>query len=359
LTGGDRSVTATFTTPASNGYDISGYEINYTYDDGTNWTGWSAAVSPQTNAAYNGFPWKVKIRATNAIGTSAESALSNAVTPTFAAPTISAADLTGFGDVNNSATWYKRPVRATVSPTACVNYLTTTISLRITDNPYMDTKYGEPFTASTANQTSDFYTYTQWGSSYNIGLSNQITVTATTYNTDNYSRSASFSYITSPGNLRLYDTSTEWTTDTIQVTGGSMARAYFDWWGTINESVRSAIVYGKISGTASTVSAGRNPSIGLSSATSSTGTGGDIVNMRALNGNVSWPSGPTERNYTWNNTNLNTSFNTTGTGGSLNFAQRYSVAGDGDGTLTGTWVAAERINVRLTITYLYRSSENI
>lgn len=112
LTGGDRSLTSTFTAPASNGYDISGYEINYSYDSGTNWSGWSAAVSPQVNAAFNGFAYKVKIRATNAIGTSGESALSNAITPTFAAPS-----LTANGNYNAEADPYTRRVTWSIDPT--------------------------------------------------------------------------------------------------------------------------------------------------------------------------------------------------------------------------------------------------
>lgn len=105
LTGGDRSLTATFTAPADNGYTISGYEINYTYNDGTNWSGWSAAVSPQVNAAFNGLTWKAKIRATNAIGTSGESALSNAITPAMTLPTVSWSDSSATKYSNWSGTW--------------------------------------------------------------------------------------------------------------------------------------------------------------------------------------------------------------------------------------------------------------
>ena len=361
---GDKSYTVNWNAPANGGAAIDYYEVQITDADEQNW---STIASPnptgttQTfNGVLNGKTYRTRVRAHNVRGFSGY-VESTAQTPSFAAPTISAADIAGYGNpaAGFESTWYIRPVRATVSPTACVDYLTTTISLRLTDVAYMDTKFGDPFTASTANQTSDFFTYTMFGSNFNIGLGTKITVTATTYNTDNYSRSTSFTYTTGAGNERPYDTSTEYTTDTIKVTGGSMTRAYFDWFADRTESVRSAVVYGKISGTSSTVSAGRNPSVGLSSATSSTGTGGDVVNMRALNGNASWPAGPTERNYTWNNTNLNTSFNTTGTGVSEDFAQRYSVAGDGDGTLPGTWSASEQINVRLVITYIYRTIDYV
>ena len=357
---GDKSYTVNWNAPANGGAAIDYYEVQITDADEQNW---STIASPnptgttQTfNGVLNGKTYRTRVRAHNVRGFSGY-VESTAQTPSFAAPTISAADIAGYGDGNNSATWYIRPVRATVSPTACVDYLTTTISLRLTDVAYMDTKFGDPFTASTANQTSDFFTYTMFGSSFNIGLGTKITVTATTYNTDNYSRSTSFTYTTSSGNERPYDTSVDYTTDTIKVTGGSMARAYFDFWADRTESVRSAKVYGKISGSSSTVSAGRNPSVGLSSATSSTGTGGDIVNMHALNGNVNWAIGPTERFETWNHTNLNTSFNTTGTGVSEDFAQRYSVAGDG--TIPGTWIASEQINVRLDVTYIYRTIDLI
>ena len=351
---GDQSYTVNWSAPASDGGAAYTYTVQIT-DAGQ--TVWATEYTGQTATSYtfnglaNGSSYRARVKAVNVRGSSGY-VESTAQTPFFAGPSVTAADIAGYGDVNNSGTWYKRPVRATVNPTACLNYDRTEIYLRMTGNASMDSQFGSPFYTTTAGQTSDFFSYTMFGSAYNIGPSQNVTVTATTYNSAGYSASTSFSYTTGAANLRQYDTTTTWDTDTEKVTGGSFARYYFDWYAAPNESVRSAIVYGKISGSSNTVSSGRNPSIGLSSATSDTGTGGDTVTMMALNGNVAWAAGPTERSETWDNTNLNTGFNTASA-----YSQVYSVAGGG--SISGTWIASEQINVRLRITYVYRTNDYI
>ena len=351
---GDQSYTVNWSAPASDGGAAYTYTVQIT-DAGQ--TVWATEYTGQTATSYtftglsNGFSYRARVKAVNVRGPSGY-VESTAQTPFFAAPTVTAADIAGYGDVNNSGTWYKRPVRATVNPTACLNYDRTEIYLRMTGNASMDSQFGSPFYTTTAGQTSDFYSYTMFGSGYNIGPSQNVTVTATTYNSAGYSASASFSYTTGASNLRQYDTSATYTTDDTKVTGGSYARYYFDWFSASNESVRSALVYGQISGTSSTVSSSRNPVIGLSSANSDTGTGGGTSTMLALNGGASWAAGPGLKSETWNHTDLNTGFNTAAA-----YSQVYSVVGGG--SVTGTWAASEQITVYIRTTYFYRTNDYI
>ena len=131
-----------------------------------------------------------------------------------------------------------------------------------------------------------------------------------------------------------------------------MARAYFDWYSSSTESVRSTLVYARISDTSSnTVTSSRNPSLGLSSTASATGTGGGTTTMLALNGGVSWAIGGTTRSETWDHTDQNTGFDTGGSG------NKYSIVGGG--SITGTWATNQQIDVYLKITYLYRSTNLI
>jgi hypothetical protein len=134
-----------------------------------------------------------------------------------------------------------------------------------------------------------------------------------------------------------------------------MARTYYNWYGTIDESVRSADVYARASQaspTINTVSEKRNPSLWLSSATSSTGSGGDTVDLYSLT-NLRASANNVLRTQNWNHTNLNTGFNTTGTGGSNNNAQRYSIAGGGE--TIGTWPDGQQIDTYLKVNYYLRS----
>jgi hypothetical protein len=351
---GDQSYTVNWSAPASDGGAAYTYTVQIT---DANQVNWSTEHTGQTATSYtftglsNGASYRARVKAVNVRGSSAY-VESTAQTPFFAGPTVSAADIAGYGDVNNSATWNKRPVRATVTPTACLNYDRTEIYLRITGNPYMDSQFGSPFYTTAAGQTSDFFSYTSFGGSYNISYSTQVTVTATTYNTAGYGVSTSYTYTTGGPNVRYDYTTTTYQTDVKKVTGGSMARFYYDWFAAPSESVRSARVYGQISGTSSTVSSGRNPSIGLSSATSQTGTGGDSTTMLALNGGASWAAGPSYKNELWNHTDLNTGFNT-----GTSVSQVYSVVGGG--SITGTWTASEQINTYLVVTYVYESQQNV
>ena len=358
---GDRRFTITWSAPGNGGNGISAYKAQYSTDDGATWVGTATPTTSPTSHTFtveNGTAYKGRVLAINAAGDGAYSAASSASTPTFAAPGVSAANLSGYGvqEPRNNSTWYKGPFRVYFSPTACENYRDTYVT--ITD-AYGQSNTEGPYTSSAANQYVDFSTVDTWYGSADIGLSQAYTVTVTTYNTANHGVSASIGHTTRSGNAVYFDDSLTYTTDQKLVTGGSMSRTYYDWYGTIDESVRTADVYARASQaspTINTVSTNRNPSLWLSSATSSTGSGGDTVdlynltNLRATANNV-W------RTQEWNHTNLNTAFNTTGTGGSNNYAQRYSIAGGGD--TTGTWPDGQQINTYLKVNYVLRSYYSI
>jgi hypothetical protein len=348
---GDRRFTITWTAPGNGGNGITAYRAQYSTNGGASWTGDATPTTTPTSHTFiveNGSSYIGRVQAINAAGNGAYSAASIARTPTFAAPGVSVANLGGYGNPADTNTWYKRPIRVTFSPTVCENYRDTYVV--VTVSGYSQT-FG-PYTSSSAGQSFDVYTYNS--GTQNIGLNQSITATATTYNTNNHGVSATATHNTGAGVLHYTYNNDTWPTDTIKVTGGTFTRTYFDWWALSTESVRSAVVRANTSSTTdNTVSSSRNPSIGLSSATSETGTGGGSTTMLALNSGSSWPisGGTTYRSYTWNHADLNTGY--TAPDGN----QVYSVVGGG--TLTGTWAAANQINVRLTVNYEIRTTNYI
>jgi hypothetical protein len=353
---GDRRFTITWTAPGDGGNGITAYKAQYSTDDGATWVGTTTPTTSATSHTFiveNGTSYRGRVLAINSAGDGAYSAASTARTPTFAAPGVSAANLPGYGVQlpRNNSTWYKGPFRVTFSPTACENYRDTYVT--ITDI-YGQSNTEGPYTSSAANQYVDFSTVDTYYGSADIGLSQYYTVTVTTYNTANHEVSASIGHTTRTGNAVSFDDSLIYETDRISVTSNTMTRKYFDWYATIDESTRSADVYARVSQTSpiiNTVNSNRNPSLWQSSATSSTGSGGDTVSLASLttltnNGGTWW-------SQEWNHTNLNTGFNTTGTGGSLNNTQRYSIAGGG--ALAGTWATAQQPLVYLNVNYVLRS----
>jgi hypothetical protein len=351
---GDQSYTVNWSAPASDGGAAYTYTVQIT---DANQENWSTEHTGQTATSYtftglsNGDSYRARVKAVNVRGSSAY-VESTAKTPTFAAPTASVADLAGYGNPADTNTWYKRPIRVTFSPTTCLNYQKTEVDIDV-DGSYSSSSFD--FTGSGANQTQDQYTFYTIFGDVNIPTSKSITVTVTTYNTAGHGVSTVVTHTTGADVTHYTYPSTTWDTDTKLVTGGSMARFYFDWYSASTESVRSAVAYARIDDTsANTVTSSRNPSLGLSSTTATTGTGGGSINMLDLPNNptvsgstgVSWPIGGTTRSKTWNHTDQNTGFDTGGSG------NKYSVAGDG--SITGTWTANQRIDVYLKITYLYR-----
>lgn len=357
---GDQSYTVNWSANGTGGAAIDYYEVQIT-DAGQNV--WSTIASPNPTGSSktfpglsNGYGYRTRVRAHNVAGFGAY-AESTAGTPTFAAPSAYYMEIiAGYPNTADSSTWSRRPIRVHFTPTACLNYSRTEVTMTHESSYYTTTLT----TYGTASTTLDFYTYNSIFGTVNISYDQNVSIVVTTFNTAGHAvSSGSYGYNTSSGGNgwpgrgpvgHFSDSTTTWLTDTKTVTGGSMARTYFDWYGYTTDSVREARVYAKISSSSSgTVTTNRNPSLWLS-ANSSTGSAGgsislyDLSSLRAV--------GPGLKNQLWNHTNLNTAFDYTS-----NNSQRYSIAGGGN--LTSGWSAAEQIAVYLNIEYVYRSYFNI
>lgn len=357
---GDRRFTISWTAPGNGGSAITGYRVQYSTNGGASYTGDATTTSTSyTFTVANGTSYVGRVQAINAAGDGSYSAASTARTPTFAAPGVSVANLGGYPDTGNSSTWGKRPIRITFSPTACENYRDTYVSVIGVGDYYTTQTFG-PYTSSTANQTVDVYNLTNvFGEGY-IGLNQSISITVTTYNTENHGVSATTTHNTGAGTTHYTYTSSTYTTDVIQVTGNAMARTFYDWFAVTSQSVRSAQVYASVSNTGfNPVTSSRNPSLGLSTAAASTGTSGGLISLLNLPNDpttaatgTAWPSGGGYKNRVWNHADLNTAYDSTN-----NNSQRYSIAGGG--SLAGTWAADSRINTYLVITHENRNTNII
>ena len=357
---GDRRFTISWTAPGNGGSAITGYRVQYSTNGGASYTGDATTTSTSyTFTVANGTSYVGRVQAYNVAGDGSYSAASTARTPTFAAPGVSVANLGGYPDTGNSSTWGKRPIRITFSPTACENYRDTYVSVIGVGDYYTTQTFG-PYTSSTANQTVDVYNLTNvLGESY-IGLNQSISITVTTYNTENYGVSATTTHNTGAGTTHYTYTTSTTDTDVIQVTGNAMARTFYDWFAVTSQSVRSARVYASVSNTGyNPVTSSRNPSLGLSTAASSTGTGGGLISLLNLPNDpttaatgTAWPSGGGYKNRVWNHADLNTAYDSTN-----NNSQRYSIAGGG--SLAGTWAPDSRINTYLAVTHENRNTNII
>ena len=357
---GDRRFTISWTAPGNGGSAITGYRVQYSTNGGASYTGDATTTSTSyTFTVANGPSYVGRVQAYNVAGDGSYSAASTARTPTFAAPGVSVANLGGYPDTGNSSTWGKRPIRITFSPTACENYRDTYVSVIGVGDYYTTQTFG-PYTSSTANQTVDVYNLTNvLGESY-IGLNQSISITVTTYNTENYGVSATTTHNTGAGTTHYTYTTSTTDTDVIQVTGNAMARTFYDWFAVTSQSVRSARVYASVSNTGyNPVTSSRNPSLGLSTAASSTGTGGGLISLLNLPNDpttaatgTAWPSGGGYKNRVWNHADLNTAYDSTN-----NNSQRYSIAGGG--SLAGTWAPDSRINTYLAVTHENRNTNII
>jgi hypothetical protein len=358
---GDRRFTISWTAPGNGGSAITGYRVQYSTNGGSTWTGDATTASTSyTFTLANGTSYVGRVQAINVAGDGSYSAASTARTPTFAAPGVSPANLGGYPNTADSNTWGKRPIRITFSPTACENYRDTYVSV-IAAGDYMTAQIFGPYTSSTANQTVDAYNYTSvFGEAY-IGLNQSISITVSTYNSENHGVSATTTHNTGAGTTHYTYTSYTYDTDVLQVTGTTYPRTFFNWFALSSQSVRSARVYCSVSNASyNPVTSSRNPSLGLSSAAASTGTGGGLISLLNLPNDptvsgttgTAWPSGGGYKNRVWNHADLNTAYDS-----AINDSQRYSIAGGG--TLTGTWAADSRINTYLVITYENRNTNII
>ena len=357
---GDRRFTISWTAPGNGGSAITGYRVQYSTNGGASYTGDATTTSTSyTFTVANGTSYVGRVQAYNVAGDGSYSAASTARTPTFAAPGVSVANLGGYPNTADTNTWGKRPIRITFSPTACENYRDTYVYVTAVGD-YMTTQTFGPYTSSTANQTVDVYNYTSYFGEGNIGLNQSMSVTVTTYNTENHGVSVDTTHNTGAGTTHYTYYSEAYTTDVIQVTGNAMTRTFYDWSAATFESVRSARVYASVSNTGfNPVTSSRNPSLGLSTAASSTGTSGGLISLLNLPNDpttaatgTAWPSGGGYKNRVWNHADLNTAYDST-----TSNSQRYSIAGGG--SLAGTWAADSRINTYLEITHENRTTNII
>jgi hypothetical protein len=358
---GDRRFTINWTAPGTGGNTITAYRAQYSTDGGASWTGDATPTTSSTSHTFtvaNGSSYIGRVQAINAAGNGTYSAASTARTPTFAAPGVLVDNLPGYGNKHDSTTWYRRPIRVTFSPTACENYRDTYVYVTVSGG---DQQIFGPYTSSSANQTLDVYTYTAtYYGIQNIGLNQSIYVTVTTFNTEGHGVSVNLSptHNTGGGNYWPEFINDTWDTDYITVTGGSMTRKYYNWYSTPTESVRSAVVYARVSQSSpviNTITSGRNPSVGLSSASSSTGTGGGSSTFLALNDGNSWGTGNNVwRSHTWNHADQNVNIENESLGWpvGINNTNRYSVIGGG--TITGDWAAGQQPETYVRVSYRYR-----
>lgn len=360
---GDKTFTISWTAPGNGGSAITGYKVSLSSDSGVTW-GAAEDVGNVTSKTWdpvvNGTSYAGRVLAYNVAGDGSYSHGSTARTPTFSAPNTSLIQIVPeYPNPANSSTWNLRPIRVHFTPTQCRDYSRTVVTVTPTyGNPVSQTHYG-------TNPTSfDFHSYASSFGGYLTYFTHddQVNVVVTTYNTSEHAVSnPSYPWNTSNqsdvfgwyGVLRVphfQDYTLEWNTNEITVTGKAFPRTFYDWYAALDESVRSAVVYAKISSTSSsTVSTTRNPSLWLSANQSTGNAGGQInlyslVNLRAI-GN-SW------KNQTWNHNNLNTDFSFNGN------TQRYSIAGDGTNS-PNTWSSGEQITTKLEITYVRRLKFNI
>jgi hypothetical protein len=354
---GDRRFTISWTVPGNGGSAITGYRVQYSTNGGSTWTGDATTASTSyTFTLANGTSYVGRVQAINVAGDGAYSAASTARTPTFAAPGVSVANIAGYPNTGDINTWAKRPIRITFSPTVCENYRDTYVYVIHGASEYATGQTLGPYTSSSANQTIDVSTWSSVFGGIDIALDTPLSITVTTYNSENHGVAATTTHNTGAGVTHYTYDSQTWTTDEILVTGTTFSRTFYDWTGSPSQSVRSAQVYARINETTfNTVSASRNPSLGLSANGVLTGIGGGSISLRNLpNGTAAdWPVGGTVRTKNWNHTDLNTDYSATTNG------QRYSIAGGGDGTLAGLWGADSRINTYLVITYEQRTTWTI
>jgi hypothetical protein len=355
---GDQSFSIFWTNPADGGSAITSYTVEYSTNGGSTWVGQESKVSSARSHTWtslaNGTSHVGRVRANNVAGSGTYSAASAARTPTFAAPTInSVTAVAGFPNVDNEATWNRRPFNVSVTPASCLNYHRTVITVVRTSG------IGGSTTSTsflTPTFSTEFSVVIASGIESIIGSSETYSITATTFNTAGHGVSTTTTHTTSAPvyhpifqNLtydRLVNNSNgqSW----ITVTASNQARKYFDGKPLNgNESATSARIYAYVSGTnIGTVTTSRNPNVGVSG-NASTGVAHsidlyDLVDLRAVGGAL--------RDDGWNHDDVNVSYNFNNT------TQVYSVAGGGSGV---DWPAREQIQVEVEVRFTRRTDRYI
>lgn len=352
---GDQFYEVTWVAPTTGGSAITGYDVEL-LDIAAGTTTLVNVGSTTRTKKFTGLTigkeYKARVRAKNAAGDSTYSDYATTRIPSFAVTAPTLAGLSGYPSTTDAATWTKRPVRVTFSPTACLNYSKTTIHFGFTGT-YNSTPVRES-TSSAASQTSDFSTFINvFGDTQNIGVSTAVECFIRVHNTaGQYVQSTATTFTTSASVTHYtYNEDNYHTTNTIQVTGGSMAEQFFNWSGTSSQNVTLVGVFANISSiNSNTVTTNRNPLLVIYQATTATVRSYtpmyDLPGVRAQSGSLGYvgeywvPGGTGNASYDFANDN-----------------QKLSIRGYG--ALTGTWATNERINVYCVVRYTQRTTNLI
>ena len=360
---GDQFYEVTWVAPTTGGSAITGYDVELLDIAAGTTTLFNAGSTIRTKKFTGltiGKEYKARVRAKNAAGDSTYSDYATTRTPSFAVTAPTLAGLSGYPSTSDAATWTKRPVRVTFSPTACLNYSKTTIHFGFTGT-YNSTPVRESV-SSAADQLSDFSTFVNvFGDTQNIGVSTAVECFIRVHNTaGQYVQSTATTFTTSASVTHYtYNEENYFTTNVIQVTNNAMPEVFFNWSGTSSQNITKVGVYANISGASSnTVTQARNPILVLYRATTDAvrtyASLYDFVPLRAMsydsNNNARYvselytPSGVGNPNYDLANNN-----------------QKISIRGGGTlaGSVGGLWYAGERINVFCSVKYTQRTTNSI
>ena len=360
---GDQFYEVTWVAPTTGGSAITGYDVELLDIAAGTTTIFDAGSTIRTKKFTGltiGKEYKARVRAKNAAGNGTYSDYATTRTPSFAVTAPTLAGLSGYPSTSDAATWTKRPVRVTFSPTACLNYSKTTIHFGF-PGQWKSTPERES-TSSAASQTSDFYTFVNiYSDTQNIGVSTDVDCFIRVYNTaGQYVQSTATTFTTSASVTHYtYDEENYYTTNTIQVNNNTMAEQLFNWSGTSSQNLTLVGVFANISSPSSnTVTTARNPTILLHGETTASyrsyNSLYNLVPLRGLSydaaGNVRYlgeywiPTGTGNANYDFANNN-----------------QKLGIQGGGTlaGSVGGKWYAGERINVYCVVKYTQRTTNSI
>ena len=301
----DKNFTISWSAPSNNGGSpILGYRVQFSTNGGSSW---SSPVDAGNVSSYswtnalNGTSYIGRVLAYNAIGEGAYSSASTSRTPVFASnPTISFTTSTP----TTSNRGY-RDYTITIDPPNVVSYSYSKIETSTNGAGYVER------TTSITNQGSTSYTYT-------ATAGQSIVARVTTYNTDNYSQSATSSTISIPALIDdsyFVDTS-NWQaeqdysaeTGTFIITGNSYSNTSgysIPGVNTANNGdtqymIQSLRIEAWVPDAGTTIcTSSRNFNVDFSGTSTSAGTGGGTIS--ALQAPFSNNSGPTRNRFlSWN-----------------------------------------------------------
>jgi titin len=357
---GDQFYEVTWVAPATGGSAITGYDVEL-LDIVAGTTTLVNVGSTIRTRKFTGLTigkeYKARVRAKNAAGDSTYSDYATTRIPSFAVTAPTLAGLSGYPSTSDAATWTKRPVRVTFSPTACLDYSKTTIHFGFPGTS--NSTPARESVSSAASQLSDFSTFVNAsGGTDNIGVSTAVNCFIRVYNTaGQYVQSATTTFTTSASVTHYtYTENNTFATDVQTVTSSTMGKKFFNWSGTSNQNVTLVAIYANIPVTNyNTVSVERNPIVRIHGETTA-GVRGfvalyDLAPLREVTGGgygdtaiyvgEFWnPGGDDNSSYLFANDN-----------------QKISV--EGYGVPATTFATNRIINVKALVFYTQRTANSI